>query len=407
MQNKIIYPFILALLGLLFSSNIDAHQLSRSFSKWEINNKEVSVTFTVPSRQVTLLPAIEGQSSSLEDLLTSHLKKHLKVFISDTECERQGDIKSIYGDNNYVRSEIKFYCESFSNNLVIQNGSFFPVSIGHVHFARIKIEDNEWQENIFTSSRQEAVFSLETGESNRSRLEIFIDYVFLGFEHILKGYDHLAFLLAILLITFQFRKMLLSITGFTLGHSLTLALASLGIIQPSGPAVEALIGFTILLVAYEALTLEEKRKSLFAIFITLLVVVIAVISLIFGGTINLLTWIGLIIFTLSYSFLLEDRKQAEKANPIITIIFGLIHGFGFAGVLMELGLPKDGLVVGLLGFNIGVELGQILVVFLAVFGLYMLGKTYLFRYKSIVYDLTGMLLIALGIYWFLGRALGI
>ena len=74
---------------------------------------------------------------------------------------------------------------------------------------------------------------------------------------------------------------------------------------------------------------------------------------------------------------------------------------------MELGLPKDGLVVGLLGFNIGVELGQILVVFLAVFGLYMLGKTYLFRYKSIVYDLTGMLLIALGIYWFLGRALGI
>ena len=70
MQNKIIYPFILALLGLLFSSNIDAHQLSRSFSKWEINNKEVSVTFTVPSRQVTLLPAIEGQSSSLEDLLT-------------------------------------------------------------------------------------------------------------------------------------------------------------------------------------------------------------------------------------------------------------------------------------------------------------------------------------------------
>ena len=57
--------------------------------------------------------------------------------------------------------------------------------------------------------------------------------------------------------------------------------------------------YMILLVAYEALTLEEKRKSLFAIFITLLVVVIAVISLIFGGTINLLTWIGLIIFTLS------------------------------------------------------------------------------------------------------------
>ena len=105
--------------------------------------------------------------------------------------------------------------------------------------------------------------------------------------------------------------------------------------------------------------------------------------------------------------MLENRDQAEKANPIITVIFGLIHGFGFSGVLTELGLPNDGIVIGLLGFNIGVELGQILVVFLAVFGLFMLGKTYLSRYRHIAYDLTGMFLIALGVYWFVGRALGI
>ena len=184
-------------------------------------------------------------------------------------------------------------------------------------------------------------------------------------------------------------------------------MASLGIVQPSGPAVEALIGFTILLVAYEALTLEEKNKSLYAFFLSLLIIILAGFSLTLGGTINLLTWIGLIIFTLSYSILLENRDQAERANPIITIIFGLIHGFGFAGVLTELGLPKDGIVIGLLGFNIGVELGQILVVFLAVFGLFVLGKTYLSRYRHIAYDLTGMFLIALGVYWFVGRALGI
>ena len=70
-------------------------------------------------------------------------------------------------------------------------------------------------------------------------------------------------------------------------------------------------------------------------------------------------------------------------------------------------MPKDGLVVGLLGFNLGVELGQILVVLIALTILFLLGKTYLSRYKGLVYDLTGMLLIALGVYWFVGRALGI
>ena len=91
--------------------------------------------------------------------------------------------------------------------------------------------------------------------------------------------------------------------------------------------------------------------------------------------------------------------------PVITVIFGLIHGFGFAGVLLELGLPTDGLVLGLLGFNIGVELGQILSVFLAVLILYVLGKTSFRKYQNLAYDISGALLIALGTFWFVGRAL--
>ena len=94
-------------------------------------------------------------------------------------------------------------------------------------------------------------------------------------------------------------------------------------------------------------------------------------------------------------------------NPLITVVFGLIHGFGFAGVLTELGLPKDGLIVGLLGFNLGVELGQILVISIVLIILFLLGKTYLARYKKLIYNLTGMSLIALGVFWFVGRSLGI
>ena len=407
MYNKFIHIFLVSFIFILLSFSVNAHQLSRSFSKWEINDLDVDVSFTVPARQVTLLAALEGPLASLDKLLARHLERHLKIYNSKDECKKLGEIKSSYDDNGYVRGQIKFICENNGDEILIKNNSFFPVSIGHVHFARIKINDTDWQESIFTSSKPEATFSLLTGKSDQSKFEIFLDYIYLGFDHILEGYDHLAFLLAILLITFQFRKMLLSITGFTLGHSITLALASLGYIQPSGEAIEALIGFTILLVAYEALTVDEKNKYPFAFIITLLIFILALISLFTGGNINLMTWLGLVIFTFFYNILLEDRKQAERLNPLITVVFGLIHGFGFAGVLTELGLPKDGLIVGLLGFNLGVELGQILVISIVLIIFFLLGKTYLTRYKKIIYNLTGMSLIALGVFWFVGRSLGI
>ena len=383
MYNKFIHIFLVSFIFILLSFPLNAHQLSRSFSKWEINDKDVEVSFTVPARQVTLLAALEGPLASLDKLLARHLERHLKIYNSKDECNKLGEIKSSYDANGYVRGQIKFICENNGDEILIKNNSFFPVSIGHVHFARIKINDTDWQESIFTSSRPEATFSLQTGKSEQSKFEIFIDYIYLGFDHILEGYDHLAFLFAILLITFQFRKMLLSITGFTLGHSITLALASLGYIQPAGEAIEALIGFTILLVAYEALTVDEKNKYPFAFIITLLIFILALISLFTGGNINLMTWLGLVIFTFFYNILLEDRKQAERLNPLITVVFGLIHGFGFAGVLTELGLPKDGLIVGLLGFNLGVELGQILVISIVLIILFLLGKTYLLVIRNL------------------------
>ena len=81
----------------------------------------------------------------------------------------------------------------------------------------------------------------------------------------------------------------------------------------------------------------------------------------------------------------------------------MIHGFGFASVLLELGLPKGKAVSSLFGFNLGVELGQILVVTLAIFTLYVLGKTKLINYKDIFYNVSALLLITLGTFWFVGR----
>ena len=103
MYNKFIHIFLVSFIFILLSFPVNAHQLSRSFSKWEINDKDVEVSFTVPARQVTLLAALEGPLASLDKLLARHLERYLKIYNSKDECNKQGEIQSSYDANGYVR----------------------------------------------------------------------------------------------------------------------------------------------------------------------------------------------------------------------------------------------------------------------------------------------------------------
>lgn len=143
----------------------------------------------------------------------------------------------------------------------------------------------------------------------RSVLQVAKDYLLLGIEHILLGFDHLAFVLALCLIASGWRLVKM-ITGFTLGHSLTLALASLDYVQLPAPPVEACIALSIAFVAREAM-----------------------------------------------------RPKAERRHGFWLVAgFGLLHGLGFAGALSEIGIGGSDLLLGLVGFNLGVEVGQLLFV---------------------------------------------
>jgi hydrogenase/urease accessory protein HupE len=136
-----------------------------------------------------------------------------------------------------------------------------------------------------------------------------------GIEHILLGYDHLLFVFALLLIVRSRRALIATITAFTIAHSITLSLATLGFVHVPGPPVEATIALSILLLACELVRLHRGQPGLTA------------------------RWPWLIAFS-----------------------FGLLHGFGFAGVLSEIGLPRSELPLALLMFNMGVEVGQLLFV---------------------------------------------
>ena len=134
-----------------------------------------------------------------------------------------------------------------------------------------------------------------------------------GIEHILGGYDHLLFVLALMLIVRSTRVLIQTITAFTIAHSITLALATLGVVHVPGPPVEATIALSILLLAVEIAHIRRGQPSLTA------------------------KWPWLVAFS-----------------------FGLLHGFGFAGALTAIGLPEGDVPLALFAFNVGVEIGQLM-----------------------------------------------
>ena len=152
-------------------------------------------------------------------------------------------------------------------------------------------------------------------EATPGSLEIAQIYTLLGVEHILHGIDHLLFVLGLMLLVRNKWMLVKTITAFTVAHSVTLAVATLGWMRVSQPPVEAVIALSILFLASE---LAKQHRG--------------------------------------------DAGLMERFPWIVAFVFGLLHGFGFAGALREVGLPAGDIPLALFAFNVGVELGQLLFV---------------------------------------------
>ena len=149
-------------------------------------------------------------------------------------------------------------------------------------------------------------------DADSSRAGVFKDYAALGVEHILRGWDHLLFVLALVLLVGWGRLLLWTITSFTAGHSVTLALAALGVVHVPQAPIEAAIALSIYFLAVELASVRQGRKTL-----------------------------------------------TQRAPWAVAAGFGLLHGLGFAGALAEVGLPTAEIPLALFSFNVGIELGQL------------------------------------------------
>jgi hypothetical protein len=165
---------------------------------------------------------------------------------------------------------------------------------------------------ITFTSAQPTVTLYGGADDRRSKREIARAYTVLGVEHILSGFDHLLFVAGLLFLVGFRRRLIGTITAFTVAHSLTLACSVLGLITLHPAPVEASIALSIVLVASEAL---RERETL-----------------------------------------------ARRLPALVSFLFGLVHGLGFAGALKNVGLPQSHLPLALLCFNVGVEIGQLLTV---------------------------------------------
>jgi hydrogenase/urease accessory protein HupE len=178
--------------------------------------------------------------------------------------------------------------------------------------------------------------------------DLAITYLWLGTEHILLGIDHLLFVFALLLIVNSTRRLIVTITAFTLAHSITLGAATLGFIHIPQQPVEAVIALSILFLAVELVHGKQGRKG-----------------------------------------------AAARWPWLVAFVFGLLHGFGFAGALAEIGLPQQAIPLALIFFNIGVELGQLVfvaIVFLLGWALHQLKQPRLFEKAEIIaiYSIGGL-----------------
>jgi hypothetical protein len=195
-------------------------------------------------------------------------------------------------------------------------------------------------------------FVFEKGVTYQRATADFVGYLVqflkLGIVHIFTGYDHILFLLGLLLVGGSFLAVVKIVTSFTLAHSLTLSLAALGIVNMPARLIEAGIAFSIIYIALENLLFKEFNRR----------------------------W-------------------------VVSFLFGLVHGFGFANVLKEMHLPRAALISSLFSFNAGVEVGQIAVVLLILPVLGMVRRSK--AHGAVVTSASCVILVA-GLIWFYQRA---
>jgi len=364
---------ILMLLFLAVSTVAQAHKPSDSYLAVKVESSRIEGQWDIALRDLEYAIGLDadgngeitwGELSARHDQLAAYALARLQLSSADATCKLHATDHLVDGHSDGAYAVIRFAADcQAADSLKIRYGLFFDLDPTHRGLARIE-SGGVTQTAVFGPERAEQTFNLATP----SLAEQIVAYVREGVWHIWIGFDHVLFLLSLLLPAVFMREaarwvpaqrfkpafwdVLKVVTAFTVAHSITLSLAALEIIALPSRLVESVIAASVVFAALNNLyPLVNERRWLMA-------------------------------FT-----------------------FGLIHGFGFASVLTDLGLPRDALLSSLFGFNVGVELGQLSIVAVFLPLAFALRRT---RFYSRVVFAGGSVLVAiLAAIWLAERALDI
>lgn len=349
MRTKIIWLSALLLsFCLVMPSPVNAHESIGSVSNVIITVQGQTVEYYLNIPPV-LGKLLDDGGYGNEEALEEYFSWTLKMTSWDAPCKlhKLRAIAPQASGNRIIHLE--FLCPREITDLTINSTAFLDMDEKHVQFIKLAATDDPrsvLQEGMLTLKRP--VFHISDVETGGSVL-LYRAYRFfiLGIEHILSGYDHILFILAAILVVSGFVEILKLVTSFTVAHSITLALAFLGIVSLSPGIVEPLIALTIAVVAFENVFFSNFRRR----------------------------W-------------------------VLIFVFGLVHGLGFVGVLKEITVSKQELLTSLVSFNLGIEAGQLIIVGAGVFFLHYIRKA---PWAPVFVRWSSIAIGALGLLWFFER----
>ena len=375
-----------------------AHTRSESHTNWTIDGRVVRVSVTMSDLEAARIA--NGQRPDDRAML-AYLSPRLGVSTDAGACPTAVLPRTMLAATGYRRAEFAFDCPGASD-MHLRFEAFFDLIANHVDLAQIQFTNGDFAEQIFTSDGRNLDLNASRGGTLAGAS--FLRFVQMGIMHIFTGVDHMSFLLGLMLISRRLRDLIFVVTGFTIGHSLTLGLAVTGLIRPHAEFIDALVALTIALIGVENLVVTMKRPARLALATGAFLLAMGVLRLTGAGVLPPLLLFGAALFTTCYLMISGQLQDMGRLRMVVTMIFGLIHGFGFAADLLESRLPREKLAEILVGFNLGVEFGQLTVV-LAVTGVVVLARRlHVATSRAITVDTLASGLVGLGMFWFIGRS---
>jgi hypothetical protein len=372
--NKLMF-FKIFIFILIFIKSSYAHELRPAIANLNIYEKDniINANLLIQLNLEAIIAGIEAKHSNTKDSEKSDEYKNLrrmdpeillhqfnsKIKNFDNKINLTSNISNLnlilisvvipsVGNTNIIRDTIVTFD---IQNIKEERFKFsWDKNLGSIILRINSIYNKPLYTELIEDGKKSKWFSVK----NKTEVRLFQnikEYILLGFKHIIpKGLDHILFVLALFLLSPKLRPLVLQVSIFTLAHTITLFLGALKIIVIPAIIVEPIIALSICFIAIE----------------------------------NLFT------------------ENIKRARPYIIFIFGLLHGLGFAGVLNEIGISTNLFVVSLISFNVGVELGQIIIIILSyiLIALFFRKKSW---YRNRVTKPISIIIASIGFYWFIQR----